>query len=307
MTDADSRIEPWRSVAAGWERRAGVFRDATVQLTERLVTLLDPTPGETILELAAGLGETGFEAARRLGPEGRLLTTDAAPEMVAAARATGRGARHRRRRATSARPDGDRPARWVGRRRVVPLRDHARRRSGRGRRRDRAGAATGRSGGARSLGVVGRERLDDGDRPVRARARAHGAPRSAGRPGRSGSPTSGHCGSSSPTQGSRSRRSRTCPCDGSPCRSTSGGRRPATCRRRWRRSWRIWRRRRQTRSVAGPSADSRATFRLTAHWSSPGWLVQRSPDDRADQRQGGMARAGLEPATPRFSAVCSTN
>ena len=85
MTDSDTRIQPWRSVAAGWERRAAVFRDATVELTERLVTLLDPTPGETILELAAGLGETGFEAARHLGPEGRLLTTDAAPEMVAAA------------------------------------------------------------------------------------------------------------------------------------------------------------------------------------------------------------------------------
>ncbi len=85
MTDSDTRIQPWRSVAAGWERRAAVFRDATAELTERLVTLLDPTPGETILELAAGLGETGFEAARHLGPEGRLLTTDAAPEMVAAA------------------------------------------------------------------------------------------------------------------------------------------------------------------------------------------------------------------------------
>ncbi len=307
MTDADSRIEPWRSVAAGWERRAGVFRDATVQLTERLVTLLDPTPGETILELAAGLGETGFEAARRLGPEGRLLTTDAAPEMVAAAE----------RRAEELGIDGVEPlvldlmaidlpdgsVDGVLCRFAVMLVDDP----GVAVARDRAGAATRRSGGARSLGVAGRERLDDGNRPVRARARAHGAPRSAGRPGRSGSPTSGHCDSSSPTQGSRSRRSRTCPCDGSPSRSTSGGRRPATCRRRWRRSWRIWRRRRQTRSVAGPSGDSQATFRLTARWSYPGWLVPLSPADRADQRQGGMARAGLEPATPRFSAVCSTN
>jgi SAM-dependent methyltransferase len=63
-----------------------VFREATRDLTERLVALLDPLPGETILELAAGLGETGFEAARHLVPGGVLLSTDAAPEMVEAAR-----------------------------------------------------------------------------------------------------------------------------------------------------------------------------------------------------------------------------
>ena len=39
-----------------------------------------------MLELAAGLGETGFLAAGSLGPEGRLVSSDAAPEMLAAAR-----------------------------------------------------------------------------------------------------------------------------------------------------------------------------------------------------------------------------
>jgi SAM-dependent methyltransferase len=39
-----------------------------------------------VLELAAGIGETGFLAASRLGPEGLLITTDAAPQMLAAAR-----------------------------------------------------------------------------------------------------------------------------------------------------------------------------------------------------------------------------
>jgi ubiquinone/menaquinone biosynthesis C-methylase UbiE len=35
--------------------------------------------------LAAGTGETGFAAARVIGPDGRLISTDFAPEMVAAA------------------------------------------------------------------------------------------------------------------------------------------------------------------------------------------------------------------------------
>ena len=78
--------EAWGSVAVGWERRGALFADATRELTERLVALLDPQPGERVLELAAGVGDTGFEAARRLLPGGTLLTTDVAPEMLEVAR-----------------------------------------------------------------------------------------------------------------------------------------------------------------------------------------------------------------------------
>ena len=78
-------VDAWGAVAPGWERRAALFREATRELSERLVALLDPQPGETLLELAAGIGETGFLAAQRLGPDGRLISTDAAPEMLAAA------------------------------------------------------------------------------------------------------------------------------------------------------------------------------------------------------------------------------
>jgi SAM-dependent methyltransferase len=55
-------------------------------VSERLVELLAPEPGESILELAAGPGDTGFLALDRLEPGGRLLSTDVAPEMVEAAR-----------------------------------------------------------------------------------------------------------------------------------------------------------------------------------------------------------------------------
>jgi ubiquinone/menaquinone biosynthesis C-methylase UbiE len=78
-------IESWRSVADGWERRRDLIWSSTRVVSERMVELLDPQPGETILEIAAGAGDTGFLAAPRLEPGGRLLTTDAAPEMVEAA------------------------------------------------------------------------------------------------------------------------------------------------------------------------------------------------------------------------------
>ena len=51
-----------------------------------MVELLEPRPGYRILELAAGPGETGFLALPRIQPDGELLSTDAAPEMVDVAR-----------------------------------------------------------------------------------------------------------------------------------------------------------------------------------------------------------------------------
>jgi SAM-dependent methyltransferase len=51
-----------------------------------MVRRLDPRPGNTVLELAAGLGDTGLMAARLVGESGRVIITDFAPEMVDAAR-----------------------------------------------------------------------------------------------------------------------------------------------------------------------------------------------------------------------------
>jgi SAM-dependent methyltransferase len=51
-----------------------------------MVRRLDPQPGDTVLELAAGLGDTGLMAARLVGESGRVIITDSAPEMIAAAR-----------------------------------------------------------------------------------------------------------------------------------------------------------------------------------------------------------------------------
>jgi len=51
-----------------------------------MVRKLDPQPGDTVLELAAGLGDTGLMAAHLVGETGRVIITDFTPEMVAAAR-----------------------------------------------------------------------------------------------------------------------------------------------------------------------------------------------------------------------------
>jgi len=73
-------------IAAAWERHRARLFESQCQLSEWLVDRVNPRPGDTILELAAGPGETGFLAAERLGSEGRLISTDLNQAMVAAAR-----------------------------------------------------------------------------------------------------------------------------------------------------------------------------------------------------------------------------
>jgi ubiquinone/menaquinone biosynthesis C-methylase UbiE len=51
-----------------------------------MVRRLDPQPGDTVLELGAGLADTGLMAARLVGESGRVIVTDFSSEMVAAAR-----------------------------------------------------------------------------------------------------------------------------------------------------------------------------------------------------------------------------
>lgn len=60
--------------------------DVSHVVGEQMVSKLDPQPGQTVLEVAAGTGETGFAAAARLGDDGRLISTDFSAPMVEAAR-----------------------------------------------------------------------------------------------------------------------------------------------------------------------------------------------------------------------------
>ena len=67
-------------MAAGWNRDRRWMWETTEELANWLVDALDPQRGQTILDLAAGLGETGYLAAVRIGPDGRLVSTDFRPE-----------------------------------------------------------------------------------------------------------------------------------------------------------------------------------------------------------------------------------
>jgi SAM-dependent methyltransferase len=81
--------EVWEAMAPGWERWRAQLADALTPVREWLIGTLAPQPGQTVLELGAGTGETGFEAASILGADGRLISTDFSPEMVEVARRRG--------------------------------------------------------------------------------------------------------------------------------------------------------------------------------------------------------------------------
>jgi SAM-dependent methyltransferase len=76
----------WNAIAPGWYGEREELWRTTRPVSEWMVRRLDPQPGDTVLELAAGVGDTGFMAARLVGETGRVIITDFAPEMVAAAR-----------------------------------------------------------------------------------------------------------------------------------------------------------------------------------------------------------------------------
>jgi ubiquinone/menaquinone biosynthesis C-methylase UbiE len=83
----------WDGIAPAWERHRRLVFEEFRPVSEWLVEHVSPQPGQTILEVTAGPGDTGFLAAERLGPDGRLISTDLAPGMVEAVR---RGAAERR-------------------------------------------------------------------------------------------------------------------------------------------------------------------------------------------------------------------
>ena len=76
----------WDAVATGWCTQREEIWESSRPVSEWMIRRLDPQPGETVLELAAGVGDTGLWAAHQVGRSGRVIITDSAPEMVAAAR-----------------------------------------------------------------------------------------------------------------------------------------------------------------------------------------------------------------------------
>ena len=72
----------WGEQAAGWAAQQDAMRTRTMPVSAWMIDALDPQPGQTLLELAAGPGDTGLLAAELIAPAGTLISSDFAPEML---------------------------------------------------------------------------------------------------------------------------------------------------------------------------------------------------------------------------------
>jgi ubiquinone/menaquinone biosynthesis C-methylase UbiE len=91
-SSADQRLqmlERWERGAAGWSRRADSVQEFGMRVSVWMVEHVDLQPGQQVLDLAAGPGDTGFLAAELVKPGGTLTSSDASRAMlgVAAGRA----------------------------------------------------------------------------------------------------------------------------------------------------------------------------------------------------------------------------
>jgi SAM-dependent methyltransferase len=76
-------------LAPTWASRRVQIEAVSTPCRETMLSGLDPQPGDSVLELAAGTGDTGFDAAGRVGAEGRLISSDFSPAMLDEARKRG--------------------------------------------------------------------------------------------------------------------------------------------------------------------------------------------------------------------------
>jgi SAM-dependent methyltransferase len=86
-THREASLRNWEEAASGWTRRQELLRRFGAPVSHWMLDAVSPRPGERVLELAAGLGETGMLAAELVAPMGGVIISDQAEAMLEGARA----------------------------------------------------------------------------------------------------------------------------------------------------------------------------------------------------------------------------
>jgi SAM-dependent methyltransferase len=85
----DVSLRSWEEAAPGWVASQRMLREFGAPVSRWLIDAIDLRRGESVLELAAGLGETGLAAAELVAPLGSVIISDQAEAMLAGARERG--------------------------------------------------------------------------------------------------------------------------------------------------------------------------------------------------------------------------
>ena len=82
-------ISQWSESAPYWEKHQKIIREMFAPVTQALIEDAEITGRRAVLDVATGPGEPALSIAGLIGPEGKVVGTDAVPEMVEAARREG--------------------------------------------------------------------------------------------------------------------------------------------------------------------------------------------------------------------------
>ena len=85
-------ISQWSESASYWEKHREIICEMFAPVTQALIKDAEIAGRRAVLDVATGPGEPALSIADLIGPEGKVVGTDAVPEMVEAARREG----HRR-------------------------------------------------------------------------------------------------------------------------------------------------------------------------------------------------------------------
>jgi ubiquinone/menaquinone biosynthesis C-methylase UbiE len=79
-------IRQWSESAPFWEKHRETIRGMFAPITQALIEDAEIITRQVVLDVATGPGEPALSLAKLVGPEGKVIGVDAAPEMVEAAR-----------------------------------------------------------------------------------------------------------------------------------------------------------------------------------------------------------------------------
>jgi SAM-dependent methyltransferase len=82
----DASLRNWEEAAPGWVRSQDALREFGAPVSSWMIDAILPQPGQRVLELAAGLGETGLMVAELVAPIGGAIVSDQAEAMLDGAR-----------------------------------------------------------------------------------------------------------------------------------------------------------------------------------------------------------------------------
>lgn len=78
----DAMREQWNQQAKGWNDSSAIIRPWLRHATQAMLGMAGINAGANVLDVAAGAGDQTLDIAERVGPNGRVLATDLAPDIL---------------------------------------------------------------------------------------------------------------------------------------------------------------------------------------------------------------------------------